>query len=256
MNILFLGDVTARMGRDAVLRRLPSLKKECGADFTIINGENAAHGKGITSAIYHELMAAGADVITLGNLMFSKREILEHMEECPYLLRPANQSPLTPGNSWIVRECLGKRVAVISLSGKVFMDNVEESPFEAMERLLPEIQADILVCDLHAEATSEKQLFLHCYKDRLTAIIGTHTHVQTADEQVRDGCAYITDAGMCGPMDSVLGRDAEEVKARMIGGEKTHYTPSEHPAMICGVLIRTDDVTNRAVSATRIQERP
>jgi len=256
MNILFLGDVTARSGRAAVVRRLPSLKKECAADFTIVNGENAAHGKGITTSIYRELMNAGADVITLGNHMFSKREITEHMEECPYLIRPGNQIPLAPGNSWVVRECRGKRIAVVSLSGSVFMDNISESPISAMEKLLKEIEADLIITDLHAEATGEKELFLHCFKDRLTAVIGTHTHVQTADEHVYEGCAYITDAGMCGPVDSILGRDPEEVKTKQLLGVKTAYRPSENPAMICGVLIKTDDVSCRALSIERIQERP
>ena len=256
MNILFLGDVTARSGRMAVIRRLPSLQQETEADFTILNGENAAHGKGITSTIYRELMEAGADVITLGNHMFSKREILDHMEDCPYLIRPANQEPLTPGRSFVVKECRGKRVAVISLSGRIFMDNVEESPCACMERLLPAIDADLIIADLHAEATAEKELFLHCFKDRLSAVIGTHTHVQTADERILGGCAYISDAGMCGPWDSILGRDPEEVVSRMIHGEKTHYRPSENPAVISGVLIRTDDRTNRALSIERIQERP
>jgi metallophosphoesterase (TIGR00282 family) len=255
MNILFLGDVTGRTGRKAVLRRLPSLKKETAADFTIINGENAAHGKGITSGIYHELMDAGADVITLGNHMFSKHEITEHMDECPYLVRPGNLFPPEPGSCIVTRTCLGKRIAVISLCGSIFMDGVMESPFVTMDKILAETEADVIVVDFHAEATSEKELFFHVYRNRVTAVIGTHTHVQTADEMVLDGCAYISDAGMCGPMESIIGRDIEEVKARMIHGEKTRYVPSKNPAMICGVLISLDE-SGRARSIRRIQERP
>ncbi len=255
MNILFLGDVTGRTGRAAVVRRLAGLKKQYAVDFTVINGENAAHGKGITSSIYHELMDAGADVITLGNHMFSKHEITEHMDECPWLLRPGNQFPLTPGKAALVRECLGHRIGVINLSGSIFMDSISESPFMTMERILKEMDADVILVDLHAEATSEKELFFHLFRDRLSAVIGTHTHVQTADEMVLDGCAYISDVGMCGPYLSIIGRDIKEVTARMVKGERTRYKPSEAPAVICGVLI-TVGTDGRAVSIQRIQERP
>ena len=256
MKILFLGDVTARSGRDAVKRRLPELKNETGADFTIINGENAAHGKGITSSIYRQLMEAGADVVTLGNHAFSKSEIRSAMAECPYLIRPANLEPKEDGRAWIVRECLGKRIAVVNVLGSVFMDAATEDPFVTMDNLLNEIEADVILCDLHAEATAEKELFLRVYQDRLAAVIGTHTHVQTADEQIYHGCAYISDAGMCGPFDSILGRDCVEVADRLVHKRLTKYTPSEAEAMICGVLIEVDDNTCRAVSIRRIQERP
>lgn len=256
MRILFLGDVTGRSGREALQRRLKSLKEETRADLTVVNGENAAHGKGITSSIYRSLIEAGADVITLGNHAFSKNEILKDIESFDSLVRPANIEPRDAGVPYLIRNICGKRVAVVNLLGSIFMDCASASPFDEMDRLLEEIEADIILVDFHAEATSEKELFWHTYRGRLSAVIGTHTHVQTADEQIAEGCAYITDAGMCGPMDSILGRDVAEVRRRMIEGLMTRYTPSDAPAMICGVLIEVDETTNRAVRIERIQERP
>ncbi len=255
MKILFLGDVVARVGREAVRSRLADLKRRYEADFTIINGENAAHGKGITSGIYRELIEAGADVITLGNHAFAKSAITNQFEQCPYLVRPANMEPEHVGRCWVIRECRGKRVAVVNILGGVFMDLSLGESYPVMERILQEIDADIIVVDLHAEATGEKELFWFRYRDRVSAVIGTHTHVQTADERIKDGCAYISDAGMCGSFDSVLGRDSRELLARSLG-EPTRYTPADTPAVLCGVLIVIDDSTDRAVKITRIQERP
>ncbi len=245
----------ARTGRQAVKRRLKDLQREYDVDFTIINGENAAHGKGITRSIYQELITAGADVITLGNHAFSKSDIVPWMAECQNLVRPANMEPESIGRYWIRKECRGKTIAVVNILGGVFMDNALGESYSAMEQLLPEIDADIIIVDLHAEATGEKELFWYLFRKQVTAVIGTHTHVQTADEQVTEGCAYISDAGMCGSFDSVLGRNSEELAERMRGA-LTRYTPADTPAVICGVLIETDDTSNRAVRITRIQERP
>ena len=255
MNILFLGDVVGRAGRTAVCSRLAGLKREYEADFTVINGENAAHGKGITPAIYRELVNAGADVITLGNHAFSKSEITAKFHECPNLIRPANMEPESVGHSWVIQNCGGKRIAVVNILGGVFMQEAVGESYPVMEQILNEIDADIILADLHAEATGEKELFWFLYRSRLAAVIGTHTHVQTADERVSEGCAYISDVGMCGSYDSVLGRDYEELLARR-NGIQTRYTPAETPAVICGVLIEIDDSTNRAVGIKRIQERP
>ncbi len=256
MNILFLGDVVAKSGRDAVISQLPQLKKKYSADFTIINGENSAHGKGITYKIYQSLKDAGADVITLGNHTFSKSEIKGNFIQCPDMIRPGNLEPQDIGRPYIIKECCGRKIAVVNLLGSVFMDIATEEPVTVMHRLLKEINADVIIVDLHAEATSEKQVFFQVFRDQVTAVIGTHTHVQTADEQIIKGCAYITDAGMCGPFESILGRDIDEVISRMVYKEQTRYTPSEKPSVICGVLIRTDDTTNRSVSIERIQIRP
>lgn len=256
MKILFLGDVVAKSGREAVIRSLGALKMETGADFVIVNGENAAHGKGITSAIYSRLIKAGADIVTLGNHAFSKNEILQNIDLCPYLVRPANLEPLDAGSPFAVRRCGGKKIAVVSVLCEAFMCPVTDSPFAAMEKLLPAIDADLILVDLHGESTGEKIAFTRYYANRLTAVIGTHTHVQTADERVIDGCAFISDVGMCGPYNSILGRDYEEVVSRYVYKKTSRYTPAAGPAVICGCLIETDDDTGRALRITRIQKRP
>lgn len=256
MKILFLGDIVAKSGRKVVVDNLPSLKEKYQADFVIVNGENAAHGKGITTKIYDSLKHAGADVITLGNHAFSKNEILMRMAECPDMIRPDNMIPFDVGHSYILKKVKNKTIAVVNLLGSIFMDVCQANPIQSMEDILSDIKADIIFVDFHAEATSEKQIFYHYFRQRITAVVGTHTHVQTADEQVTDGCAYISDVGMCGVFDSILGRDADEVIRRNVYGEKTHYTPADGPAMMSGVLIDIDDDTNRAVGIERIQIRP
>jgi metallophosphoesterase (TIGR00282 family) len=258
MKILFLGDVVARSGRTALRERLPVLKAEFQADFIIVNGENAAHGKGITERIYKAFKEAGADVITLGNHAFSKSEILNKINDCPDLVRPVNLVPRDRGSGYLVRCVNGRRIAVVNLLGGAYMDCADESPFTCMQHLLPELKrcSDIRIVDLHAEATSEKELFFYMFQEEVTAVIGTHTHVQTADEQIRAGCGYITDVGMCGPFDSILGRDPQEVMRRTLKNEATHYTPSEAPAMVCGVVLDIDEETCRTRTIVRFQERP
>lgn len=256
MNILFLGDVVAKSGLLSVTHNLKKLKKETEADFVIVNAENAANGKGITHAIYQSLIKAGADVITLGNHAFAKKEILEDIDLCPYMARPYNIVPRGVGTSIVTRICKGRKIAVVSLMGSTFMPTAVQEPVPAMREILPQIDADIVIVDLHAEATSDKILFFYYFRHDLTAVIGTHTHVQTADERVLDGCAFISDVGMCGPYNSVLGRDIGEVSACMIEKKPTRFIPATGPAVLCGCVIRTDDETDRAVSIERIQIRP
>ena len=198
MRVLFLGDIVAKSGRDAVLAKLDALKEQYQPDFVIANAENSAHGKGITFKIYNQLLLAGVDVITLGNHAFSKIEILNHLPSMNHAVRPANMEPFHIGKSYVIKEVNGKHIAVVNLVGKVFMDVCREDPVITMEKLLKEIDADMIFVDLHAEATAEKMTFANYFAPRVTAVIGTHTHVQTADEQIINGCAYITDAGMCG----------------------------------------------------------
>ena len=216
MNILFLGDVFAKSGRNAVVEHIPLLKAKFNCDLVIVNGENAAHGKGITEKIYHSLMDAGADVITLGNHAFSKSEIRESLGTCTSLVFPKNIEHEGTVPYYVIKEVNGKKIAVVNLLGQVFMDCASASPLEVMEDLLDEIVADIIIVDLHAEATSEKELFLRVFAKDVTAVIGTHTHVQTADEKIYKGCAFISDVGMCGPYDSIIGRDAEEIIGRIV----------------------------------------
>jgi len=255
MNILFLGDVVAKSGREAVVRNLAMLKEKYSADLTVVNAENAAHGKGITPNIYKELTEAGADVLTLGNHAYAKKEIVQNMDRYTSLVRPAN-IPGGKGRRVVYKDVGGIRTAVVNLLGNVFMSSEYTSPFAEMEKLFGEIKADVILVDFHAEATSEKILFAEYFKDRLTAVIGTHTHVQTADERILNGCAYITDAGMCGPYDSILGRDKDEITAKVLRQEHTHYKPSDGAAIICGAVIRIDETTKRAAAIERVQIRP
>ena len=256
MNILFLGDVVSESGCESVSRMIPVIQSGYQVDFTIINAENAAHGKGVTAKLYNQLIDAGADVITLGNHAFAKREILYSFQDCPCMIRPANMEPFDVGQSVFIKECGTKKIAVINLLGQIFMSRATDDPVHVCEELLKDIGADIVIVDLHAEATSEKIMFAHYFADSLTAVIGTHTHVQTADERIINGCAFISDVGMCGPYDSILGRDIEEVIDRSINRINTTYLPANGPSVICGCLITVDDETNRAVKIERIQIRP
>lgn len=256
MNILFLGDIVARVGREAVLNNLRSLKKQYHIDLTVANVENTAHGKGVTKQIINQFQDAGIDIMTLGNHAFSKGQFLFEIDYYDNVLRPANMEPLHYGNVVVDRIVNGIRVAVVNLLGEVFMNGCTESPVQAMKKLLSKIKADVILVDLHGEATSEKEMFMYYFADRLTAVIGTHTHVQTADERIYQGCAYITDAGMCGSFESILGRDIQEVINRTVYHQKTRYTPSSEPAIICGCVIHIDEDTKRADKIERIQIRP
>jgi len=256
VNILFLGDVVAESGRDTVVNTLATIKQQYEIDFTIVNAENSAHGKGITQKIYQELINAGADVITLGNHAFAKKEIICAFDQCPFMIRPANMEPLDVGNSVIIREIDNLHIAVINLLGNVFMMPSTTGPIEVMEELLKEIDVDIIIVDLHGEATSEKILFAEYFADKVTAIFGTHTHVQTADERIIRGCSFITDVGMCGPYDSVLGRDIGELISHVIKHQPTVYMPAKGPCIISGCVVKVDETSCRAVSIERIKIFP
>jgi metallophosphoesterase (TIGR00282 family) len=256
MNILFIGDIVGKSGRTTVYRVLDDLVREHNIDFIIANAENIAHGKGVTLKLYNELIDHGIDVVTLGNHAFAKSEIMENLDQCDRLVRPMNLYPVEPGQAFVDVKKGQFCVRVVNLCGSVFMDNVSEPPFNVMNKVLAQTDPCILIVDLHAEATSEKLAFAHLFKDRCTAIIGTHTHVQTADEQVMNGCAYISDVGMSGPFDSIIGRDTQEVLDRFTGKNTKGYTVSENPSQVCAVVIEVDDSTLRANSITRIQLRP
>ncbi len=208
MNILFIGDVFGQPGRDALLRWLPDFRHEHAVDFVIANGENAANGAGITSKLALRLLAGGVDVITTGNHVWRQKEVYSFLNSDERIVRPANYPAGSPGRGVTVRPAVdGTEVAVINLSGELFM-NIGMSPFRIVDRLVDEAAqlADTIVLDLHGEATSEKVAMGHYLDGRVTAVVGTHTHVQTSDARVLPrGTAYITDVGMTGPMESVIG---------------------------------------------------
>jgi metallophosphoesterase (TIGR00282 family) len=256
MRILFIGDIVGKTGRAVVKRLLPSLKEQYAIDFTIANGENATHGKGLSKDHYKELIDMGIDLITLGNHAFSKAEILEYIDSADRLIRPLNIEPLNKGRSYCKVTIHNQTVVIINLCGAVFMERTVSSPFLAMHNLLPILDDAIVIVDLHAEATSEKVAFAFQYKDICSAVVGTHTHVQTADERIIDGCAFISDVGMSGPFDSVIGRDIQEVLDRFNGLTVKHFTVSKAESMLCGVMIEIDDKNHRAIKIERIQIRP
>src|SRR6187399_3353128 len=256
MRLLFVGDVVGRSGRAAVNDRLPDLKRDWKLDCVIVNGENAAGGFGITESIYNEMIEAGADVISGGNHSWDQREALTFIARAPRLIRPHNYPPGTPGRGMVLLDTQnGARVLVINLMGRVFMDPLDD-PFAAAERELSACPlkgaADAIVIDIHCEATSEKQAMGHFCDGRASLVVGTHTHVPTADSQILPGgTAYQTDAGACADYDSVIGNQKEEPLRRFttrIGKER--YRPASGPATICGVYVESDDRTGLA---TRIE---
>ncbi len=256
MNILFLGDVVGSSGRQAVSTHLEALKKQYHIDLTIINGENAAHGKGITSRIYRQFMELGVDVITMGNHTFSKGELLDFIKDADRLVRPMNLAPMNVGQSVCIQEVCGLRIGIVNLCGQVFMDRIERSPFECMEEVLEKYDADVYFVDFHGETTSEKITFAYVFKDSCIGVVGTHTHVQTADERVIDGCGFISDVGMCGAYDSVLGRDKDEVIRLVAYRQPTRYTIAKGDPILCGIVIHVDENTRRTTHIERIQIRP
>ena len=256
MRVLFLGDIVGKSGRLCMKEQLPQLKAQYHPDLVIVNGENAAHGKGITKKIYHELLGYGIDVITMGNHTFSKSDIYQFINEADRMVRPANMEPLGYGRSTLILQLNSKRIAVSNLCAEIFMNNVTESPFACMERILAGIDVDYHFVDLHGETTSEKIAFTYQFAGRVQAIVGTHTHVQTADERIINGCAAISDLGMCGAYHSVLGRDTQEVLERFVNQAKTHYKIAGGPAVLCGLLVDFDDSLHQAIKAERIQIRP
>ena len=251
MKILFVADVFGAPGRRAVETRLPSLREELGADFCIVNGENAAAGRGITAKLADKILASGADVITLGNLTWGQSEFAPYLSGTDRVLRPANMSPRTPGIGIAVHD----GVAVINLLG-VFSLDPFESPFVTIDRLVDEASAQtpVIVLDFHAEATSEKVAMARYLDGRVTAVIGTHTHVQTSDARVlKGGTAAITDAGMTGPHDSVIGSDEHNALKRFLTGMPTRLEPASGDVRIEGALVECS-ADGRATSCTAVRE--
>jgi hypothetical protein len=234
------------------MEQLPGLRERYALDFVVVNGENAAGGFGITEPILNELLDAGADVVTTGNHVFDQREALVFIERHDRLLRPLNFPPGTPGKgAGLFKAKSGADVLVINAQGRVFMADLDD-PFRAVERELEacglKSGADAILIDFHAEATSEKEALAHFVDGRASAVIGTHTHVPTADEQIlTKGTAYISDAGMCGDFDSVLGMDKEEPLQRFLTKIPTgRFSPSSGEATLCGVALEVDDRTGLA----------
>ena len=253
MKLLFLGDIMGRSGRDAVIARLPDLSRSLELDFVVANGENAAHGFGVTAKICSELYDAGVDVITLGNHAWDQREIIGHIDQEARLLRPLNYPTGTPGRgAGIYTISRGRKVMVVQLMGRLYMDALDD-PFAAVERELAKVRlgaggVDAILVDMHAEASSEKMSIGHFCDGKVSAVVGSHTHVPTGDAQILPkGTAYQTDSGMCGDYDSVIGMVKDTAVARFVRkmpGDR--LTPAEGEATVCGIFIETDDKTGLA----------
>ena len=259
MRILFVGDVVGRSGRTAVAEHLPEMIRNWSLDLVVVNGENAAGGFGITEAIYQEFVDAGADAVTLGNHSWDQREALVFIERAPRLVRPANFPPGTPGRgAALIDTKSGKRALVINAIGRVFMTPFDD-PFAILARELAACPlreaADAVVVDFHGEASSEKQAIGFFCDGRASLVVGTHTHVPTADHQILPaGTAYMTDAGMTGDYDSIIGMQKDEPMRRFTSGiPAARFEPALGPATLSGIAVETDDATGLAVKVAPVR---
>jgi len=260
MRILFIGDIVGRTGRAVVLEHMPRLIADWKLDLVVVNGENAAGGFGITEAIYNELIEAGADAITLGNHAWDQREALVFIERAPRLIRPLNYPVGTPGRGAALIEAKnGKRALVLNAMGRIFMDALDD-PFAGVERELAACPlgkgADAIVLDIHCEATSEKQSMGYFCDGRVSLVVGTHTHAPTADHRILPGgSAFVSDVGMCGDFNSVIGMNKDEPLHRFLRKiPSAKFEPATGPATLCALAVETDDASGLAtkVGAVRI----
>ncbi len=257
LTILFLGDVVGEPGRNAVIARLPQLKEQHGIDFTIVNGENAAGGRGITGKITIELLRAGASVITTGDHIWDQKDVVAFLKLEPRLLRPVNYPAGAPGGGSIVLETAKGKVGVINVQCRTFMQPILENPFHAVEAAVTKMREETknIVVDVHGETTSEKIALGRFLDGKVSAVIGTHTHVQTADEQIfPGGTAFLCDAGMCGPVNSILGRAIEPIMNRFISNLPASFPVAAGEVRLRGALIDIDEKTGRASRIVRVDE--
>ncbi|MGJ8696983.1 MAG: TIGR00282 family metallophosphoesterase [Verrucomicrobiaceae bacterium] len=259
MRVLFLGDVVGSPGRNAVIENLARIKAENEVDFIIINGENSAGGRGITPKIAIDLLRAGAAVITTGDHVWDQREIQDYFPTEPRLLRPINFQNEAPGKGSVVLETAKGKIAVLNAMGRTFMNPPLENPLTLIEaevaRLRNEEGVKMLILDFHAEATSDKIAMGRALDGTVSLVVGTHTHVQTADESIfPGGTAYLTDAGMCGPDFSVLGREVASVVWRFRTGLPTRFPVAKGPVRLCGVIVDLDESTGHAEKIERFSE--
>jgi metallophosphoesterase (TIGR00282 family) len=255
MRILLIGDIVGKPGVKMVTQSLPGLRQREGLDLVIANAENSADGSGIAPSIYKKLIAAGVDCITLGDHIYRRSEICPVLQEESNIVRPANYPPQAPGKTWaVVKSADGVLVAVFSLLGRVFMRPVD-CPFAAADRVLTEIPAEVKVrvLDLHAEATSDKQLMGRYLDGKVSAVLGTHTHVTTADEQILPGgTAFQCDVGMTGPFDGILGRRYDRVLETTITFQPTQFDVATGDVRLCGTIVDIDEATGRAIAIRRL----
>ncbi len=259
IRILFLGDIVGEPGRKAVIGRVPSLKREREIDFIIANGENSAAGRGITPKISIDLLRCGIAVLTSGDHIWDQKEIVDYLPTEPRLLRPLNYEEGTPGNGSVVLETSKGKVGVINAQGRTFMNPPLENPFTRVEeeakRLREEEGVQVIFVDFHAETTSESIAMGWHLDGKVSAVAGTHTHVQTADEKILPkGTSHLTDAGMCGPDASVLGRNVDSVVWRFKTGMPTRFPIAKGQVRLCGVIVDVDEETGKTLKIERYNE--
>ena len=254
LRILFLGDVVGEPGRRAVIDLVPVLKREYELDFVIVNGENSAGGRGITPKITIDLLRAGAAVVTTGDHIWDQKEILPYIDTEPRLLRPINYPEGTPGQGYVILETAKGKVGVLNVQGRTFTQPILENPFRAIDEAVTKMRQEtpVIFVDVHAETTSEKIAVGRFLDGRVSAVVGTHTHVQTADEQIfPGGTAFLCDAGMCGPTESILGREIEPIVMRFITNMPVNFPVAKGPVGLSGALLEIDETTGRATKIER-----
>lgn len=256
MNILFIGDVFSSIGREMLLNYLPRIKKKYHIDFVIANVENATHGKGLIKKHYDEFLFHGVSMMTMGNHTFSKKELFQYIDEADRLVVPYNQPRALPGVGTREINVKGIKIRVTNLLGITFMDGKSQNPFEAIDDILKEDTSDIHIVDFHAEATSEKVALGYYLDGKVSAVLGTHTHIATADEKIlKHHTAYQTDVGMTGPYESVIGCQKEAIIKRMRDGLMTPFTLAEGEGQLSGVVLKFNDA-HQCVSIERIRIDP
>ena len=257
LTVLFLGDVVGEPGRNAVIARLAELKEQHGIDFIVVNGENAAGGRGITGKITIDLLRAGVSVVTTGDHIWDQKDILSFIETEPRLLRPVNYPPGAPGSGWVVLETAKGKIGVINVQCRTFMQPILENPFRVMEEIVARVRPETrnIIVDVHGETTSEKIAMGRFLDGKVSAVIGTHTHVQTADEQILPGgTAFLCDAGMCGPVNSILGRAVEPIMHRFVSNMPASFPVAAGDVRLHGALIEIDETNGRATRIMRVEE--
>jgi len=257
LTVLFLGDIVGEPGRNAVIARLPELKEKHALDFIIVNGENAAGGRGITGKITIDLLRAGVSVVTTGDHIWDQKDIMAFLGLEPRLLRPLNYPDGAPGNGSIVLQTEKGKIGVINLQARTFMQPILENPFCAVEAAVTKMREETnnIIVDAHGETTSEKIALGRFLDGKVSAVIGTHTHVQTADEQIfPGGTAFMCDAGMCGPINSILGRAIAPIMNRFVSNLPASFPVADGEVRLRGALIEIDESTGRALRITRVDE--
>jgi 2',3'-cyclic-nucleotide 2'-phosphodiesterase len=257
LTVLFLGDIVGEPGRNAVISRLPELKEQHALDFIVVNGENAAGGRGITGKITIDLLRAGVAVVTTGDHVWDQKETLTFIDTEPRLLRPVNYPAGAPGHGSIVLETAKGKIGVINVQCRTFMQPILDNPFRAIEAIVARVREETpnIIVDVHGETTSEKIAMGRFLDGKVSAVLGTHTHVQTADEQILPGgTAFLCDAGMCGPVNSILGRTVEPIMNRFVSNLPASFPVAAGEVRLHGAVIQIDEKTGRALRIARVDE--